>query len=269
MTTPAQQTPARPRESPAGDISFTQHGALSTPGQPAPTPQFPTGQPGPGTHPAPNRGPREELGKCQPGDGVPDLDRPPKTPVQDGSTCDPLCGRKHHPPQPKRSLFGKGLAAHSSASASFPREQTARGGWGGPLAPLALTLSAAVPSGPLGSLPPGRAGPPVRHSTTPPPCPAGPSPRLPPAAGPPRHWRPARRCCRAIGCGSLSIKAVLRSFRTNLAQRKNRTQAGRAKRVNREECTMRGDRRREPWPVWGQITGAEGRTAPPITIPTS
>lgn len=91
----------------------------------------------------------------------------------------------------------------------------------------------------------------------------------PSAAAPPRHWLPARRCCRAIGCGSLSIKAVLRHFRTKLAQRKNRTQAGRAKRVNKEKCTMRGQRRGEPWAVSGQITGIETRTAAPITITTS
>lgn len=79
-----------------------------------------------------------------------------------------------------------------------PGRETARGGWGGPLAPLALTLSAAVPSAPLVSLPPGRAGPPVRHSTTPPPCPGGPSPRLP--------WPPRRR---AIGCPPTAAAAPL------------------------------------------------------------
>lgn len=33
-TSPGQQTPAGPRESPAGDISFTQHGARSSAGSP-------------------------------------------------------------------------------------------------------------------------------------------------------------------------------------------------------------------------------------------
>lgn len=159
---------------------------------------MPHGPAWPGYTPRTKRRPRGGAGKCQAGDGSPERDRPPKTPAQDHSSRGSLCGRKHRPPPPLKSLFGKGLEAHSSASASFPREETAREGWGGPLAPLALTLSAAVPSAPLVSLPPGRADPPVRHSTTPPPCPGGPLPRLP---------RPPRR--RAIGCPPAAAAAPL------------------------------------------------------------
>lgn len=182
-TAPGQAAPARPGSAPGQPRRrhFLQPArAPSTRGQPAPTPPFP------GASPA-RVHTRPEL-RCQAGDGARSGTEPPN-PAQHLRSTGSQCGRKHRPLLPYNSLFGKGLAAHSSASASFPREETARGRWGGPLAPVALTLSAAVPSAPPVSLPPGRAGPPVRHSTAPPPCPAGPSPRLP---------RPPRR--RAIGC---------------------------------------------------------------------
>lgn len=148
----------------------------------------------PRTKPRPPGG----LGKCQAGDGAPERDRAPRPRQQPWLTM-----WQEAPPasSPQFTIWQGPCGPLQRLCLCLSREATARRGWGGPLAPLALTLSAAVPSAPRLSLPAGRAGPPVRHSRAPPPCPAGPEPRLP---------RPPHRS--AIGCLPAGAAAPLAAF---------------------------------------------------------
>lgn len=145
------------------------------------------------------------------------------------------------------SLFGKGLSTHPSASIYLPAIRGGLQGTGSPRSPRSHSpLAAACPLRParLVTTRAGQPGRPPFHSSPSLPClhlaPPPPGRRIAaPLASAPRtlphywlHW--------------LSIKTALRYLRTELEQRKNPTQGGGAKRVNREERTIRRGRRGEP-----------------------